>query len=313
MMFVFKKDQQTYDFGGVKIGGHPGENPTVLIGGLFFKGQPIVENTRAGKFDKKEAKKWVEEAVSLQTITGHPLIVEVYGRTPKAMETHLSWLAEEFDGPIMFESVNTDARIRGIQYCEESGLQERAIFNSLISSIRPEEQEALKASSLNKAVVLGWSPKAISLPERMEIVMDLLTMAGDLGVEKVLVDPGIVPIGAGYGLGYRTTLAVKSELGLPTCLAPHNAPSAWRLLKRSGFDSDSTHTAAIVASTVAAQLFASDAIFYGSMIRSREVFTAVSLIAHAMFSALGEANRALGVERPLFDPEKAYVEARDET
>ncbi|MHA1905426.1 MAG: tetrahydromethanopterin S-methyltransferase subunit H family protein, partial [Candidatus Thorarchaeota archaeon] len=38
-MFVFKQEQKTYDFGGVKIGGNPGENPTVLVGGLFVKGQ----------------------------------------------------------------------------------------------------------------------------------------------------------------------------------------------------------------------------------------------------------------------------------
>lgn len=307
-MFVFKKEQQAYDFGGVTIGGHPGENPTVLIGGMFFKGQPIVMDTKEGTFDKNLALAWLEDGILMQAETGHPLIVEVYGRSPKAMETHLSWVAEHFDGPLMFESANIKARIKGIEYCDETGLHDRAIFNSIIRSMKQEEQEALKNSRMDKAVVLGWSPKTVSLSERMEVIMDLLTTAGDLGVEKVLVDPGTVPIGAGFGLGYRTNLAVKSELGLPTCLAPHNAPSAWDFLKRAEFDLASVHTSAVVASTIAAQLFATDAVFFGSMIRTREIFTAVSLMANAMFSALGEANRAMGIDRALFDPESASRE-----
>ncbi|MHA1735569.1 MAG: hypothetical protein ACTSV8_04280, partial [Candidatus Thorarchaeota archaeon] len=28
-----------FNVGGIRLGGQPGENPTVLVGGLFFKGQ----------------------------------------------------------------------------------------------------------------------------------------------------------------------------------------------------------------------------------------------------------------------------------
>jgi len=99
----------------------------------------------------------------------------------------------------------------------------------------------------------------------------MLKLSEDLGIEKVLVDPATMPVGAGYGLEYRTILAVKSELGLPTCLGPHNAPSAWRFIKETGFNDESTHLAAIVASTVISQVFATDSIMYGSMIRTKEV------------------------------------------
>ncbi len=111
-----------------------------------------------------------------------------------------------------------------------------------------------------------------------------------------------MPVGAGFGLEYRTTLAVKSELGLPTCLGPHNAPSAWRFIKEPGFDDESTHMATVVASTVTSQMFATDSIMYGSMIRTKEVFAAVALISNAMATAVAEANNVLGVERELFDP-----------
>ena len=301
-MFVFKKDQQAFDFGGVTIGGHPGENPTVLIGGLFFKGQPIMENTREGKFDKTTAKQWIDTGVTMVEKTGHPLVIQAFGRTPAAMETHLSWLADNFDGPFMFESTNAKARIRAIEYCDESGLSSRAIYNSINLSMKDDEKDILKNSSLNQAVILGWSPRATTLTDRMETVKDVLTLSESLDIEKVLVDPATMPVGAGYGLEYRTTLAIKSELGLPTCLGPHNAPSAWRFIRQPGLNDESTHVAALVASTVAAQLFATDSVMYGSMIHSKEVFTSVSLIANAMASAVAEANKALDIDRPIFDP-----------
>ncbi len=301
-MFVFKKEQQSYDFGGVTIGGHPGENPTVLIGGLFFKGQPIVEDTREGSFDKTLALEWVNTATSMVEKTGLPLMIQAYGRTPIAIENHLSWLSEHFDGPIMFESTNAKARKRAVEFCDETGLNNRVIYNSINLSMKEEEKEALKNSSLNMAVVLGWSPRATSLPERMETITEMIKLSKELGIEKILVDPGTMPVGAGYGLEHRTILAVKSELGLPTCLGPHNAPSAWRFIKEPGFDDESTHMATIIASTVASQVLATDSIMYGSMIRTKEVFAAVALISNAMATAAAEANNVLGIERTLFDP-----------
>lgn len=301
-MFVFKKEQQVFDFGGIHIGGHPGENPTVLIGGLFFKGQSIMEDTREGLFDKKAAKDWIDTGLSMKDKTGHPLIIQAFGRTPEAMEKHLSWLADNFDGPFMFESTNSKARLRAIEYCEESGLTERAIYNSINMSMKEDEKDKLKQSSLEMAVILGWSPRATQLSERLDTVRDVLIFSESLGIKKVLVDPATMPVGAGYGLEHRTTIAVKSELGLPTCLAPHNAPSAWRFIRQTGLDNKSIQTATIIAATVAAQLFATDAIMFGSLSHSQEVFASVALIANAMASAVAEANSALDLDKPIFDP-----------
>jgi tetrahydromethanopterin S-methyltransferase subunit H len=301
-LFVFKKAQQAYDFSGVTIGGQPGENPTVLIGGLFFKGQPIVIDTREGTFDKKMTLEWINTATLMVEKTGHPLMIQVFGRTPAAIENHLGWISENFHGPILFESTNDAARQRAIEYCDETGLHERVIYNSINLSMKESEKEVLKNSSLTMAVILGWSPRATALLDRMKTIKEMLEFAEEVGISKVLIDPATMPVGAGYGLEYRTTIAVKSELGLPTCLAPHNAPSAWHFIKQPLLHEESIHTSALIASTTAAQLFAADAIMYGSMIRTKEVFTAVALISNAMATAIAEANSVIGLDRPLFDP-----------
>jgi tetrahydromethanopterin S-methyltransferase subunit H len=301
-VFVFKKEQQVFNFGGIPIGGNPGENPTVLIGGLFFKGQSIMEDTREGLFDKKVAKAWIEAALLMSDKTGLPLMIQAFGRTPVAMENHLSWLAENFEGSFMFESTNAKARVRAIEYCDESGLADRAIFNSLNLSMKDDEKDKLKASALDMAVVLGWSPRATTLPDRMDTIRDVLTFSESLGIKKVIVDPATMPVGAGYGLEHRTTIAVKSELGLPTCLAPHNAPSAWRFIRQPGLDDDTTRISTVVAATVAAQLFATDAIMFGSLSHAKEIFTSAALISNAIATTIAEANSVLEIDRELFEP-----------
>lgn len=301
-MFVFQKEQSVFDFGGIPIGGYPGENPTVLVGGMFFTGQPIVESTKEGQFDKKLAKQWIDTGVSISKETGHPLIVQAFGRTARAMENHISWLADNFEGPFMFESVNMKARIRGIEYCNEAGLQNRAIFNSINLSMKDEEKEALDNSSLKMAVVLGWSPKSTSLADRMETIKDMVSKANNLGIEKLLVDPATLPVGAGYGLECRTSLAVKAELGLPTCLAPHNAPAAWKFIRKQEYDRESIYMSTVIASNIAAQLFATDCIMYGSMVRTEEVFIASALIGNAIAATIAEANHAAGIDRQIFEP-----------
>jgi tetrahydromethanopterin S-methyltransferase subunit H len=261
-----------------------------------------MEDTREGLFDKKVAKAWIEAALLMSDKTGLPLMIQAFGRTPVAMENHLSWLAENFEGSFMFESTNAKARVRAIEYCDESGLADRAIFNSLNLSMKDDEKDKLKASALDMAVVLGWSPRATTLPDRMDTIRDVLTFSESLGIKKVIVDPATMPVGAGYGLEHRTTIAVKSELGLPTCLAPHNAPSAWRFIRQPGLDDDTTRISTVVAATVAAQLFATDAIMFGSLSHAKEIFTSAALISNAIATTIAEANSVLEIDRELFEP-----------
>ncbi|MFW9849352.1 MAG: hypothetical protein ACFFF4_09430 [Candidatus Thorarchaeota archaeon] len=301
-MFVFKNEQQVINVNGILIGGNPGQHPTVLIGGLFFAGQPVVLDTKKGEFDSELASSWISTGTTMVEKTGHPLIIQVYGRTPEAMEHHIRWIIDRFDGPIMFESINLQARLRGIELCDELGLSHRIIYNSLNQSTTEDELNAISESSLKMAVVLGWSPRATSLPEKLPTIKNAISIAEKYGIEKMLIDPGTMPVGSGFGLDYRTLIAIKSEFGLPTCSGSHNAPSAWKFLKDSYIDSESTYLSAIVASTIAAQLFTADSIMFGSMIRTKQVFTAVSLMANAIATSAAESQRALGETTELFDP-----------
>jgi len=45
ILFKFGRKQEVFDIGGVKIGGQPGELPTVLIGSIFHEGHKIVKDS----------------------------------------------------------------------------------------------------------------------------------------------------------------------------------------------------------------------------------------------------------------------------
>ena len=47
-MIRFDKEQVVLDIAGVKLGGQPGEYPTVLAGTIFYGGHKIIEDEKAG-------------------------------------------------------------------------------------------------------------------------------------------------------------------------------------------------------------------------------------------------------------------------
>ena len=67
-MFSFTKDQKVLEISGVKIGGQPGLIPTVLFGGLFFKGEP----------DYKKTKQLIDNMLDLSNRTGNPAIPDFF-------------------------------------------------------------------------------------------------------------------------------------------------------------------------------------------------------------------------------------------
>ena len=41
ILFRFERKQEVFDIGGIKIGGQPGELPTVLVGSIFYEGHSM--------------------------------------------------------------------------------------------------------------------------------------------------------------------------------------------------------------------------------------------------------------------------------
>ncbi len=115
-MFRFDKEQIVLDVAGLKVGGQPGEYPTVLAGTIFYGGHKIIEDEKAGVFDKEKAEGLIKIQEEMSDVTGNPHIVHTFGATPEALVKYLEFVGEATDAPFFIDSTSGEARVAGAKY-----------------------------------------------------------------------------------------------------------------------------------------------------------------------------------------------------
>ena len=73
-MFKFDKEQQVFDFSGVKMGGQPGEYPTVLAGTIFYGGHNILDDELTGQ---NTSSMLVKSVMHHSLLIQHPVMLEL--------------------------------------------------------------------------------------------------------------------------------------------------------------------------------------------------------------------------------------------
>ena len=153
-----EEEQLVVDVAGVKLGGQPGEYPTVLCGTIFYGGHKIISDEKEGIFDKDAAEGLIKTMEEFSDITGNPCVIQTFGATPEAMVKYLEFVGDVSDKPFMIDSTSAAAKIDGAKYVDEAGLGERAIYNSLNMSCEADEIQAVADSSIEASILLGFNP-----------------------------------------------------------------------------------------------------------------------------------------------------------
>ncbi|MFB2622767.1 tetrahydromethanopterin S-methyltransferase subunit H [Methanothermobacter sp. KEPCO 2] len=284
-MFRFDKEQIVLDIAGTKIGGQPGEYPTVLAGTIFYGGHSIIEDEKAGVFDKDKAEALIKTQEEMSDVTGNPHIVQTFGQTPEAIVKYLEFVGDITDAPFFIDSTSGEARIAGAQYASEVGLEERAIYNSVNMAADESELEALKDTKLSASIVLGFNPMDPTVEGKIGIWEDgagtidkgLLEMAAECGIDKYLMDVAVTPLGQGAGVAVRTSFAVKSKWGYPVGSGIHNVPSAWDWLRGYKKDHKEAWPVCDVGSNLIQQMAGGDFVLYGPIENARMAFPACAM------------------------------------
>ncbi|MDI6702127.1 tetrahydromethanopterin S-methyltransferase subunit H [Methanothermobacter wolfeii] len=284
-MFRFDKEQIVLDIAGTKIGGQPGEYPTVLAGTIFYGGHSIIDDEKAGVFDKDKAEELIKTQEEMSDVTGNPHIVQTFGQTPEAIVKYLEFVGDVTDAPFFIDSTSREARIAGAQYASEVGLEERAIYNSVNMSADESELEALKDTKLSASIVLGFNPMDPTVEGKIGIWEDgagtidkgLLEMAADCGIDKYLMDVAVTPLGQGAGVAVRTSFAVKSKWGYPVGSGIHNVPSAWDWLRGYKKDHKEAWPVCDVGSNLIQQMAGGDFVLFGPIENARMAFPACAM------------------------------------
>ncbi len=270
-MFKFQKEQEIASIAGVKIGGQPGELPTVLAGTIFYNKHEIVEDPEKGLFDRAAAEKLVNLQETASEETGNPHIIHIFGTTRKSITQYIDFVAEISEAPFLIDSPEGAVRAHAAEYVSEVGLADKAIYNSINMSINASEREALALSDIDSSIILGFNAMDSSLQGRMELLENgacileegLLSVAESCGIVNKLIDPSITPMGDGAGVALRMTITAKAKWGYPTGSGIHNAPSAWNWLNQKKEKDPVLYKICDIGSTCLQQAAAGDFILYG--------------------------------------------------
>ena len=284
-MFRFDKEQQIIDVAGVKVGGQPGEYPTVLAGTIFYGGHNIISDEKAGIFDKDKAEERIKTMEEMVDITGNPCIVQTFGATSEAMVKYLEFVGDFTDAPFMIDSTSADAKMEGAKYVQEAGLCDRAIYNSLNMSCEEDEVQVVKDTDIEASIILGFNPMEPGVEGKINIwdnggsVMDtgLLDLAESCGITKPFMDVAITPLGQGAGPACRTSFAVKSKWGLPVGSGIHNVPSAWDWLREYKKEHKEAWPVCDIGSNLVQQMAGGDFVLFGPIENARLAFPACAM------------------------------------
>jgi len=239
-MYKFAREQKILEIGNVKVGGHIGENPTVIIPTIFYDGHHIVDD-KNNTFDAARAEALINEVEGVSDETGNPCIFQVVGVTEELMPKCLDFVAEHTDRPFIIDSAEIKARFVGLKHTTEVGYGDRVMYNAINMMIEEEEIRALTEAEIGGVVILGFNMQDPSVHARIQLLEDggeftdegLIPVAKKCGFgDKILYDPGVQPVGNGAGASFRLLAVVKSKYGFATGVGAHNVPSSWAWLKK---------------------------------------------------------------------------------
>jgi len=296
-MWKYNVEQKVFDIAGVKIGGNPGERPTVLIGSIFFRKHSIVEDERTGRFDRKRAEELINLQEEFSDKTGNPCMLDVVGASSEALIRFLEFTAEASSSPLLMDGISSQIRLETLKYVEEVGLSDRIIYNSITPDYKKEELEALENGHVKNVLFLTYYIKDFTARGRLKVAKEVVPKLLDAGVNNIIIDTCVLDIPS-LGSASKSIFDVKNELGYPSGCGAHNAIGTWKGLKTKM--GRQARNPSMATATVLPTAMGADFVLYGPLEEADYIFPAVALVnaAHAQLSM--EQGKRPGANHPIF-------------
>lgn len=271
-MFSFTKKQKIFEISGIKIGGQPGNLPTVLFSGFFFKGEPIFETS----------KQYIKNMYYLSNKTGNPVIPDFFIKKEENLEKIINFIIKEIpkNKPFSVDIIEPDLKIKTLKLLSKKNLLKRTIYNSIHIGTTDEETKTLKKHLPEMAIIVAFNPKDKSPDGKIEVLenganlidLGLLELTKQIGIKKILIDTAAMAPGDNSGASIASIPVIKEEYGLPAGCAIHN------VVEKSTWLNDFKGTKKIVdaASNINIPLFGGDFAIYGAVENSEKVFPITS-------------------------------------
>jgi len=273
-MFRFGCEQKIFTIGNVKVGGRPGELPTVLIGSMFHRGHKIVEDHRRGIFDERGAEKLIMAQQEMSDKPGNPCMVDVVADSGEALKNYIDFVSCCTDVPMLINGTSASVRLQGLKRAYEVGLKNRSIYTSINYTLTGSELEGLRELKAESAVIQAFNPRDPLRPEGMYYMLQgstekegLLKSAERVGIAKLLILASVLDIPS-IGIACKAINLIKDRLGMPSGAAPLGVFSGWggRVL------GDDAKTLGRAAAAAIIQASGGNFIIYGSIAKAKTIF-----------------------------------------
>ena len=301
-MFRFEKEQKIVEAGGIKVGGQPGELPTVLTATIFYAGHKIVEDKKKGIFDKTRAEALINRTEELSDMTTNPFILDVVGNSAEAYQNYIDFISKVTEAPIQVDAISPKVRMETIKWAHEVGLSARIINNSIYKGVKEKELNNLKDCKIKASIILCDNPQDESANAKLDVLPNLLSMADEAGIEGALIDTAIPSWGIGIGAGVRSIYLIKEKFGdrgaVGTGIGNVTDTLGWI---KGNFPKD-IRKATSAAQSAILPIMGADWIMFGPIEYAEFLFPTIAVIDTYVLTATAEIGTKPAIEgmHPLF-------------
>lgn len=302
-MFRYKLPQKVCTIGGVKVGGQPGENPPLLIGNMFQKGDTLIESRKERKFDRAGATERIRDIERISQETGVPALIAIVANSPDEMKTYVDFFTSVTKLPFAIDIWVQKTRLAAARYVAELGLQDRVLYNSITPWDQDVEAQVneIKELGIKHVVIQAFDIEDKGPQGRIKSLQKMMPLVEKGNFESIMVDTSVMSLPF-TAFSLVANRLIKEQFGIPVGCAPSNGTYMWKkAVGAEGAGKFPPVDAAIEAVTA----MGSDFIFYGPTTGTSRVFSAVAAatsllatLAYAEGSPLPAGNHPLNLLFP---------------
>lgn len=279
MRIEFETEQKVCEVGGVKFGGQPGENPTVVVPSIFQKGDRVFQGAKRNEgFNQEKAKELLQTTQKLSQESGVPAMADIVANTAAEFKTYIDFVTTHCDLPFCIDAWVMKPKLEGAAYCAEKGLLDRMFYNSLTVWEKDLETEIKEIADIGVKHVLlvAFDPEDQMPSGRVSGTQKILDAMEKVGAEfeSVFVDTSVMN-GPATAFCSVANEMIKEKWGFPAASAPSNGSYMWKAAREMwGFKGWAGADAALEGLAAAN---CHDMIFTGPMAGSQRIIPAVAM------------------------------------
>jgi tetrahydromethanopterin S-methyltransferase subunit H len=286
-MFTIDREQQVFEIGGIKVGGQPGQHPTVVVPSIFQKGDKVFEGAKRKEgFNERRAKELLKTTDKLSEDTGVPCMADIVANTGEEFKRYIDFVTSVTDMPFCIDAWMMKPKLEGARYCAEREILDRMFYNSLTIWEKDLETEIKEIADIGvKHVLLVAFDQEDQMPSGRitgtQKILDAIEKAG-AQFTSILIDTSVMNAPAVAFCSVANRL-IKEKWGFPCVSAPSNGSYMWKAARdRWGFKGWAGADAALEA---LAAIMYHDMVFSGPIAGSARIFLAIAM-ANAFISTL---------------------------